>query len=131
MADWILLQLTVYCREFVHFMLPLLSISILSMLCVYVSDQFMLILRIHPCTHIINPRFFYFVFLLETLKFMPKPVDRKLELGSTSKIHCKAHGASPLKIRWVKVFTKHMYTAANNSSLLFLFSCRYFHQKRL
>ncbi|ODN06678.1 Tyrosine-protein kinase-like otk [Orchesella cincta] len=42
------------------------------------------------------------LFVTETLKFMPKPVDRKLELGSTSKIHCKAHGASPLKIRWVK-----------------------------
>lgn len=65
---------------------------------------------------------------------MPKPVDRKLELGSTSKIHCKAHGASPLKIRWVKVFTKHMYHTAPKPALslsLSLFSCRYFHQKEM
>lgn len=38
----------------------------------------------------------------EMLKFVPPPVSRKLELGSNSKIHCKARGSPPPIVRWIK-----------------------------
>lgn len=40
--------------------------------------------------------------MIETLKFSPPPVNKKLELGSTAKIHCKAQGTPPPTIRWQK-----------------------------
>lgn len=45
----------------------------------------------------------FHVSFTEKLKFMPKPIDRRLELASTSKIHCKAYGAPPPIVKWVKV----------------------------
>lgn len=33
---------------------------------------------------------------------MPPPVNKKLELGSTAKIHCKAQGTPPPIIHWEK-----------------------------
>lgn len=41
-------------------------------------------------------------FIVEILKFAPAPVNKKLELGSTAKIHCKAQGTPPPNIRWEK-----------------------------
>lgn len=38
----------------------------------------------------------------EKLKFAPKPVSTHLELGTTKKLHCKAHGASPPVVKWIK-----------------------------
>lgn len=43
-----------------------------------------------------------FCFVVEILKFAPPPVNKKLELGSTAKIHCKAQGTPPPNIRWEK-----------------------------
>ena len=43
--------------------------------------------------------------VIETLKFISLPVDRRLELNRAAKIHCKARtsiDASNLRIRWVK-----------------------------
>lgn len=42
-------------------------------------------------------------FCLEKLKFSPRPVDKKLELGSVKKVYCKAQGADPPTIKWMKV----------------------------
>lgn len=42
------------------------------------------------------------VLFSEILKFAPPPVNKKLELGSTAKIHCKAQGTPPPTIRWEK-----------------------------
>ncbi|RZC31862.1 tyrosine-protein kinase-like otk [Asbolus verrucosus] len=38
----------------------------------------------------------------EALKFSPPPVNKKLELGSTAKVHCKAQGTPPPFIHWEK-----------------------------
>ncbi|GAB6021777.1 hypothetical protein CHUAL_004354 [Chamberlinius hualienensis] len=38
----------------------------------------------------------------ENLKFVPVPVNRKLELSSKSKIYCKARGSVKPVVRWVK-----------------------------
>ncbi|XP_054284012.1 inactive tyrosine-protein kinase 7-like isoform X2 [Macrosteles quadrilineatus] len=38
----------------------------------------------------------------EKLKFSPRPVDKKLELGSVKKVYCKAQGADPPVIKWMK-----------------------------
>ncbi|XP_013793895.2 inactive tyrosine-protein kinase 7-like [Limulus polyphemus] len=38
----------------------------------------------------------------ETLKFVPPPVSKKLELGSKGKIYCKARGAKIPTVHWVK-----------------------------
>lgn len=40
--------------------------------------------------------------ITEKLKFRPPPVNRKLELSSIAKIHCKAEGQSEPDIRWLK-----------------------------
>ncbi|XP_012277648.1 tyrosine-protein kinase-like otk isoform X2 [Orussus abietinus] len=37
----------------------------------------------------------------EKLKFSPPPVDKRLELGSTIKVSCKAQGATPPIVKWV------------------------------
>ena len=37
------------------------------------------------------------------LKFKPTPVDTKLELGSQSRVYCKADGQSVPVIRWERV----------------------------
>ncbi|KAK2149181.1 hypothetical protein LSH36_463g04044, partial [Paralvinella palmiformis] len=50
--------------------------------------------------------------LSERLKFKPNPINTKLELGSNSKVHCRADARSPPIIRWKKddayVFPKHI-----------------------
>lgn len=38
----------------------------------------------------------------ERLKFVPSPVSRNLELGSNTKVHCKAKGSPPPIVRWIK-----------------------------
>lgn len=42
-------------------------------------------------------------FFTEKLKFIPAPVNRKLELGSNAKIYCKAGGATPPVVKWTKI----------------------------
>lgn len=39
----------------------------------------------------------------EILKFVPPPVNKKLELGTVAKIHCKAQGTPPPLIHWEKL----------------------------
>lgn len=41
-------------------------------------------------------------YILEKLKFSPPPVSKKLELGSSAKIHCKAQGTPPPIVHWQK-----------------------------
>lgn len=41
-------------------------------------------------------------FLLEQLRFAPPPVNKKLELDTVAKIHCKAQGTPPPLIHWEK-----------------------------
>ncbi|XP_043256636.1 tyrosine-protein kinase-like otk [Colletes gigas] len=38
----------------------------------------------------------------EKLKFSPEPVDKRLELGSTSKVPCKSQGATNPMVKWIK-----------------------------
>ncbi|XP_071450356.1 inactive tyrosine-protein kinase 7 [Hetaerina americana] len=38
----------------------------------------------------------------ERLKFLPRPVNKRLELGSLGKLYCKAQGATPPGVRWMK-----------------------------
>lgn len=42
------------------------------------------------------------VSIIETLKFSPPPVSKKLELGSETKLHCKAQGTPPPIVHWEK-----------------------------
>jgi hypothetical protein len=44
----------------------------------------------------------------ERLKFSPRPVNKKLELGSSARVYCKAQGALPPVIKWFKVMCIHM-----------------------
>ncbi|GIY43566.1 inactive tyrosine-protein kinase 7 [Caerostris darwini] len=39
----------------------------------------------------------------EKLKFIPAPVNRKLELGSNAKIYCKAGGSTPPVVKWSRI----------------------------
>ncbi|KYB28864.1 Tyrosine-protein kinase-like otk [Tribolium castaneum] len=41
--------------------------------------------------------------VIEKLKFVPPPVNKKLELGSVAKVHCKAQGTPPPIITWEKL----------------------------
>ncbi|XP_067131155.1 inactive tyrosine-protein kinase 7-like [Centruroides vittatus] len=38
----------------------------------------------------------------EKLKFVPPPVNKKLELNSNAKIYCKARATTPPKVKWIK-----------------------------
>ncbi|XP_043676096.1 tyrosine-protein kinase-like otk [Vespula pensylvanica] len=38
----------------------------------------------------------------EKLKFSPPPVNKRLELGSTAKVSCKAQGATNPMVKWIK-----------------------------
>lgn len=38
----------------------------------------------------------------EKLKFSPPPVNKRLELGSTAKVYCKAQGATQPIVKWIK-----------------------------
>ncbi|XP_066148461.1 tyrosine-protein kinase-like otk [Euwallacea fornicatus] len=40
--------------------------------------------------------------VIEQLRFAPPPVNKKLELDSVAKVHCKAQGTPPPLIRWEK-----------------------------
>ncbi|CAH0547715.1 unnamed protein product [Brassicogethes aeneus] len=40
--------------------------------------------------------------VIEQLRFSPPPVNKKMELGSVAKIHCKAQGTPPPNIHWEK-----------------------------
>ncbi|XP_063220526.1 inactive tyrosine-protein kinase 7-like [Bacillus rossius redtenbacheri] len=42
------------------------------------------------------------VHVKEKLKFSPRPVNKKLELGSIAKVYCKAQGSTTPVIKWVK-----------------------------
>ena len=43
------------------------------------------------------------IWFAERLKFVSSPVDRRLELGSTYRIPCKAQGSPPPTVNWIKV----------------------------
>jgi hypothetical protein len=45
----------------------------------------------------------------EKLKFSPRPVNKKLELGSSARVYCKAQGALPPVIKWFKVMYMVLY----------------------
>ncbi|XP_014250092.1 inactive tyrosine-protein kinase 7-like [Cimex lectularius] len=38
----------------------------------------------------------------EKLKFLPKPLNTNLELGTVRKVHCRAQGSVPPSVRWFK-----------------------------
>lgn len=40
--------------------------------------------------------------VIETLRFVPPPVSKKLELGTVAKVHCKAQGTPPPIVHWEK-----------------------------
>ncbi|CAG9824276.1 unnamed protein product [Phaedon cochleariae] len=40
--------------------------------------------------------------VIELLRFVPSPVNKKMELGSIARIHCKAQGTPPPIIHWEK-----------------------------
>ncbi|PRD36426.1 UNVERIFIED_CONTAM: Ptk7 [Trichonephila clavipes] len=44
-----------------------------------------------------------FLSVKEKLKFIPSPVNRKLELGSNAKIYCKAGGSTPPVVKWSRI----------------------------
>lgn len=41
------------------------------------------------------------LFVKERLKFVPTPINKNLELGSNSKIYCKARGSTPPIVKWI------------------------------
>ncbi|KAK3919401.1 Inactive tyrosine-protein kinase 7 [Frankliniella fusca] len=59
----------------------------------------------------------------EKLKFTPQPVNKKMELGATSKVNCKAQGSTAPTIHWIKEgqsgqsFPAHV--TVNNGTLIF------------
>lgn len=40
--------------------------------------------------------------VIEQLKFMPQPTSKNLELGSVSKVHCKAQGTPLPQVKWMR-----------------------------
>ncbi|KAH8402048.1 hypothetical protein KR009_009484 [Drosophila setifemur] len=40
--------------------------------------------------------------IIEQLKFAPQPTSKNLELGSLSKVHCKAQGTPPPQVKWMR-----------------------------
>lgn len=46
------------------------------------------------------------VTIIEQLKFMPQPTSKNLELGSLSKVHCKAQGTPTPQVKWMRVSLK-------------------------
>ncbi|KAH8299339.1 hypothetical protein KR044_000547 [Drosophila immigrans] len=40
--------------------------------------------------------------VIEQLKFVPQPTSKNLELGSVSKVHCKAQGTPPPQVKWMR-----------------------------
>ncbi|KAH8355007.1 hypothetical protein KR093_003744, partial [Drosophila rubida] len=40
--------------------------------------------------------------VIEQLKFVPQPTSKNLELGSVSKVHCKAQGTPPPHVKWMR-----------------------------
>ncbi|XP_068146775.1 tyrosine-protein kinase-like otk [Drosophila tropicalis] len=40
--------------------------------------------------------------VIEQLKFMPQPTSKNLELGSLSKVHCKAQGTPTPQVKWMR-----------------------------
>jgi len=44
--------------------------------------------------------------VIEQLKFMPQPTSKNLELGSLSKVHCKAQGTPPPQVKWMRVSSR-------------------------
>lgn len=55
--------------------------------------------------------------VIEVLKFAPAPADKKLELGSMAKVHCKAQGTPVPLVRWRKVQTGDGALAAHISDV--------------
>ncbi|PSN56697.1 Tyrosine-protein kinase-like otk [Blattella germanica] len=48
------------------------------------------------------PDFHFISNVAEKLKFSPRPINKKLELGNPAKVYCKAQGARPPVIKWFK-----------------------------
>ncbi|XP_017040536.1 tyrosine-protein kinase-like otk [Drosophila ficusphila] len=42
------------------------------------------------------------VTVIEQLKFMPQPTSKNLELGTLSKVHCKAQGTPAPQVKWMR-----------------------------
>ncbi|EDX06695.1 tyrosine-protein kinase-like otk [Drosophila simulans] len=40
--------------------------------------------------------------VIEQLKFMPQPTSKNLELGTLSKVHCKAQGTPAPQVKWMR-----------------------------
>lgn len=41
--------------------------------------------------------------VIEQLKFVPQPTSKNLELGTLSKVHCKAQGTPAPQVKWMRV----------------------------
>ncbi|XP_049864534.1 inactive tyrosine-protein kinase 7-like [Schistocerca gregaria] len=63
------------------------------------------------------------LFVKEKLKFNPRPVNKKLELGSESRVYCKAQGSDPPVIKWFKegenMFELPKHVQDHNGTLVF------------
>jgi PTK7 protein tyrosine kinase 7 len=55
--------------------------------------------------------------VIEALKFVPPPVNKKLELGSVARVHCKAQGTPPPIINWEKDGVPFDYSSSHISSM--------------
>lgn len=45
--------------------------------------------------------------VIETLKFVPQPTSKNLELGTLGKVHCKVQGSPTPQVKWSKVIFLH------------------------
>ncbi|XP_034234666.1 inactive tyrosine-protein kinase 7-like isoform X2 [Thrips palmi] len=55
----------------------------------------------------------------EKLKFTPQPVNKKMELGSVSKVNCKAQGSTVPTIHWLKEGGLPSHVSVHNGTLVF------------
>lgn len=55
----------------------------------------------------------------EKLKFTPQPVNKKMELGSVSKVNCKAQGSTAPTIHWLKEGGLPSHVSVHNGTLIF------------
>lgn len=74
----------------------------------------------HGCQWVqfLNLNLYKDALLLERLKFSPRPVNKKLELGSPARVYCRAQGALPPIIKWFKVMYIYVllqFCSENNS----------------
>jgi len=45
--------------------------------------------------------------IIETLKFVPQPTSKNLEMGTLGKVHCKVQGSPTPQVKWSKVSLLH------------------------